>query len=248
MGKIQVNTISKTFKDVIALDDVSFTLESGTITGLIGPSAAGKSVLLKVLAGIYPQDSGTFDLGIENKKDVSLMFQEGALFDSMNVFDNVLFPLTSGGSLALLSDEKRESYTKKAFEILYRVGLKASYLKMPGELSGGMQKRVSLARALVSTPSVVLLDDPTSGLDPVCSAIIMELIQELQKEYNLTMIIVSHDLRRLFPAVSHLIAMFDGKVVYDDKIENIKNITNEELRYFISCRYNIEDNLENNNA
>ena len=248
MGKIQVNTMSKTFKDVIALDDVSFTLESGTITGLIGPSAAGKSVLLKVLAGIYPQDSGTFDLGIENKKDVSLMFQEGALFDSMNVFDNVLFPLTRGGSLSLLSDEKREIYTKKAFEILYRVGLKASYLKMPGELSGGMQKRVSLARALVSTPSVVLLDDPTSGLDPVCSAIIMELIQELQKEYNLTMIIVSHDLRRLFPAVSHLIAMFDGKVVYDDKIENIKNITNEELRYFISCRYNIEYNLENNNA
>ena len=248
MGKIQVNNISKTFKDVQALDDVSFTLEGGTITGLIGPSAAGKSVLLKVLAGIYPQDCGTYDLGIENKKDVSLMFQEGALFDSMNVFDNVLFPLTRGGSLSLLSDEKREIYTKKAFEILYRVGLKASYLKMPGELSGGMQKRVSLARALVSTPSVVLLDDPTSGLDPVCSAIIMELIQELQKECNLTMIIVSHDLRRLFPAVSHLIAMFDGKVVYDDKIENIKNITNEELRYFISCRYNIEDNLENNNA
>ena len=243
--------------------NVDFELKKGCL-GILGPSGCGKSMTLKSVAGIVNPDNGVISLTTNDetvyydsnekinlkpqKRNVGYLFQNYALFPNMNVFDNVLFPLTRGGSLSLLSDEKREIYTKKAFEILYRVGLKASYLKMPGELSGGMQKRVSLARALVSTPSVVLLDDPTSGLDPVCSAIIMELIQELQKEYNLTMIIVSHDLRRLFPAVSHLIAMFDGKVVYDDKIENIKNITNEELRYFISCRYNIEDNLENNNA
>ncbi|MGI6681369.1 MAG: ABC transporter ATP-binding protein [Bdellovibrionota bacterium] len=239
MKNIEVNNITKSFSNVEALKDVSFSLKASTITGLIGPTASGKSVLLKVLAGIYEQDSGTFDLGIKNKSDVSLMFQEGALFDSMNVFDNVLFPLTRGNSLSLLSDEKRKNYTYKIFDILDKVGLKDSYLKMPGQLSGGMRKRVSLARALVSTPSVVLLDDPTSGLDPVASAVIMELISNLQKEYNLTMIIVSHDLRRLFPVVSHLLALNDGVLIYDDKKENIKNISNKELRYFISCRYNI---------
>lgn len=241
MEQIKVENLTKTFRDVVALHKVSFNLNVGTITGLIGPCASGKSVLLKVLAGIYKQDSGSFDLKIKSPKDVSLMFQEGALFDSMNVFDNVLFPLTRGASLSLLSDEKREEYSKKAFDILYKVGLKESYLKMPGELSGGMQKRVSLARALIATPQVVLLDDPTGGLDPVCSAVIMELISNLQKEYNLSMIIVSHDLRRLFPVVSHLISLLDGEINFNDKIENINKISDNELRHFISCRYNLEN-------
>ncbi len=242
MEQIKIDHLTKTFRDIIALDDISFNLNAGTITGLIGPCASGKSVLLKILSGIYNQDSGSFDLGVKEKKDVSLMFQEGALFDSMNVFDNVLFPLTRGASLSLLSDEKREKYSQKAFDILYKVGLKDSYLKMPGQLSGGMQKRASLARALIATPRVVLLDDPTGGLDPVCSAVIMELICNLQKEFGLSMIIVSHDLRRLFPAVTHLISLFDGKINFDDSIENINKISDGELRHFISCRYNLENN------
>lgn len=241
MDEIRVDNITKIFKDNVVLRDVSFSIPKGKITGLIGPSAAGKSVLLKILAGIYPQTSGSFDLGIENKKDISLMFQEGALFDSMNVLDNVLFPLTRGGSLSLLSTRKRKNLVKKAYDIIEKVGLRGSALKMPGELSGGMQKRASLARALVSTPSIVLLDDPTSGLDPVCSAVIMELISSLQKEFNLTIVIMSHDLRRLFPVSHHLVALFDGCLLYNGSLDGIKNIPQGDLRHFISCRYSLDD-------
>src|SRR5207244_3998957 len=147
--------------------------------------------------------------------EVGLMFQEGALFDSLNVLDNVAFPLVNGRvPTTILPKKVQEEVREKVMKILARVGLSRAVHKMPGQLSGGMRRRVALARALVSKPTLVLLDDPTSGLDPVASSIIMDLIVELHREYQPTTLMVSHDLRRLLPVVDRIVALFNGKICF----------------------------------
>jgi phospholipid/cholesterol/gamma-HCH transport system ATP-binding protein len=221
------------------LNSVSFGLESGKIYGLIGPSAGGKSVLLKILAGVMEPDAGEIRYGNVNQQDVGLMFQEGALFDSLNAFENVAFPLIAGDlPVAARGKMELQDLTNKVAWILSRVGLAKAHKKVPGQLSGGMRKRLALARALVSRPDLVLLDDPTSGLDPVASAVIMRLIVEIQQDYKPTMVVVSHDLRRLLPVVDSVIALFDGEIAYHGPSENLK-LSPEKVQHFVACRYDL---------
>jgi len=242
---VLVKNLSKSFEDPdhgakhVILSDVSWDLHDNTIIGLIGPSGGGKSVLLKLLIGIYPPTSGEV---VRRDGDISLMFQEGALFDSLNVFDNVAFPLVNGRvPTTLLPKAKQKEVREKVSEILSRVGLLWAAHKATNELSGGMRRRVSLARALVTSPRVALLDDPTAGLDPVASSVIMDLIVELQRESKATTVIVSHDLRRLLPVVDEVVALFAGKIAFQGSLEELTRFDDEEVIHFVSCRYDLSE-------
>ncbi len=248
---VVVDSVIKSFGSLRVLNGVSFSLEKGSITGLIGPSGGGKSVLLKVIGGVDAPDSGTIDLGLAENEAVSLMFQEGALFDSLTVFDNVAFSLVHGNVPASgLPSVVRDEVYEKVSEVLARVGLTKAAFKMPGQISGGMRRRASLARALVNRPQILLLDDPTSGLDPVASGVIMELIVELHKEFQPTTLMVSHDLRRLFPSVKSVLGLFHGKITYHGALESLRSdltdeSVREEIERFVACRYDLFGPKEN---
>lgn len=238
---IKVTSISRSFGDKEVLSDVSFSLKPASINGLIGPSGGGKSILFKIIAHTCRADRGwvTFPQGTSHL-DVGLMFQEGALFDSLSVYDNIAFPLVGGKVPTTgLPRELRQEVCDKVSEILARVGLTRAAYKMPGQLSGGMRRRVSLARALVARPKILLLDDPTSGLDPVVSRVIMDLIAELHNDYKPTTFLVSHDLRRLLPVVERVLALFDGTIAFDGTLTDLANSAPAFVRSFVSCRFEL---------
>lgn len=237
---IRIHQLVKAFKNHLVLDQIDAEIPLAGITGLIGPSAGGKSVLLKILGGVINSDSGTIDSAGIELVDTALMFQEGALFDSLSLFDNVAFPLVDGRVPSSgLGTEERESVRDRVSWILARVGLSAAAQKMPAQLSGGMRRRASLARALVERPKLVLLDDPTAGLDPVASTVIMELILELQKETGTTILVVSHDLRRLLPICQKVLCLFNGKIVYSGVVSELISAP-DYVKKFISCRYELQ--------
>ncbi len=235
---LRVHNIRRAFGSNHVLKGVSFDIPKGTINGLIGPGSGGKSTFLKILGGVNKADSGTIDFAETRSGGTSLMFQEGALFDSLSVFDNVAFPLVHGRvPTFILPEDVQEEVHEKVDCILGRVGLSNASAKMPAQLSGGMRRRVSLARALVSRPGLLLLDDPTCGLDPVASSVIMDLIVELHREYKPTTIVVSQDLRRLLPVVESTIALFDGKVRFMGTLKQLQEFDCPNVRRFVSCRY-----------
>jgi phospholipid/cholesterol/gamma-HCH transport system ATP-binding protein len=238
---LRVDDIQRSFDGKRVLRGVSFALKPGSINGLIGPSGGGKSVLLKIIANTCRSDSGIVMLdGGCTYGDVGLMFQEGALFDSLSVYDNVAFPLVGGKvPTTSLRQVEREYVCSKVSEILARVGLTRAAHKMPGQISGGMRRRVSLARALVARPKILLLDDPTSGLDPVASSVIMDLIVELHSEYKPTTVLVSHDLRRLLPAVDRILALFEGSIVFDGALKELTSGAPSSVRSFVACRFEL---------
>lgn len=232
---IKVNSISKSFGSNSVLENLSFNLTQGELVGLAGPSGSGKSVLLKVLGKVMPADSGSIDYD-RKFSGVGFSFQEGALFDSMSVIENVAFALLSDKEFKEKSNSKEEALNS-AYDILTKVGLSKAILKNPEQLSGGMRRRVAIARALVSRPDLVLLDDPTGGLDPVAAGVIMDMITELHDLYNPTMLIVSHDIRRLIPKVSRLICLFDKKIICDLPTSSYPSQAPENVVHFLSTRY-----------
>ncbi len=233
---LEVRGVHKSFAETPLLKNINLSVESGEYLGLIGPSGTGKSILLKIVSGILDSDSGSVELKDENnrKSSIGFLFQSGALFDSMSVLENTMFPIQQEPDLSY------EEAAGRAYELLSIVGLAKSIYKLPGQLSGGMQRRVALARALVANPKLVLLDDPTAGLDPVAANVIMDLIETLHKRYHPTILLVSHDLRRLIPHVDRLVCLFDGEVVFDDKKSNIVNAPKDVLS-FVSTRFNLDE-------
>ncbi len=244
---IDIKNIHKSFKEKKVLNGATFTVEEGSICGMIGPSGSGKSILLKIIGGVVRASSGEANIIAaknESKTEalthVSLMFQEGALFDSMTVFDNIAFPLVNGRApSANLPFKLRQEVCEKVSDVLAKVGLSKAAYKMPAQLSGGMRRRVSLARAIVAKPEILLLDDPTSGLDPVASSVIMNLIVEVHKEYKPTILIVSQDLRRLFPIVDEIYGLFDGKICFEGSLSELKACDHSLLRTFAACRFDM---------
>jgi phospholipid/cholesterol/gamma-HCH transport system ATP-binding protein len=237
---LNVTDIRKNFGTKEVLRGVNFTLAEHTIAGLIGPSGGGKSVLLKILSGVAHPRQGEIHFDTAERPTISLMFQEGALFDSLCVFDNVAFPLVGGKVPAVgLPKAVRDEVYEKVSVVLSRVGLSKAAFKMPAEISGGMRRRASLARALVNRPQILLLDDPTSGLDPVASSVIMNLIVELHRDYRPTTLMVSHDLRRLFPAVEKIVALFEGTICFEGTLDELRDHGHVELQRFVSCRYDL---------
>lgn len=232
-----VDKVTKCFGENFVLRGVSFSIDSGDVVGLVGPSGSGKSVLLKILGGVLPVTSGIVQ---SESKDsaVGFLFQEGALFDSMSVLENVAFALTH------LPNEQRASYqerSQRAYDMLEEVGLAKACRKLPGQLSGGMRRRVALARALVARPKLVFLDDPTGGLDPVAASVIMDLIAELHGKYRPTVIIVSHDIRRLLPRVKRVLSLFDGVILSDTPPQRIVEDAPERVTKFLATRFDFSD-------
>ncbi len=253
---LHVESVSKSFGRHTVLQNLSFSMAQGEILGVVGPSGAGKSVLLKIIGSVMQPDHGriyrdtTSSSGEDLSSDVSsggvgFLFQEGALFDSMSVIENVAFPLfstkTAHGELSY------DEVMTRAHDILCEVGLRDAYKKFPGQLSGGMRRRVGIARALVSHPRLVLLDDPTGGLDPVAARVIMNLILSLHQNYKPTVVLVSHDIRRLLPSVSRVLGLFDGKLICDEASENLVSRADQKVIDFLATRYDF-DNSSNTSA
>ncbi|MBW2558237.1 MAG: ABC transporter ATP-binding protein [Deltaproteobacteria bacterium] len=237
---IKLVGIHKSFGRQKVLDGLSLDIEDGKTTVIIGGSGGGKSVLLKHIIGLLKPDSGQVlidgvDIASLNDRDLNeirkkfgMLFQEAALFDSMNVMENVAFPLREH------TGKKEKEIREIVKEKLKAVGLTGVEDKMPSELSGGMRKRVGLARAIAMQPQIVLFDEPTTGLDPVMTEAINELIVETQRNFDLTCVVISHDVQSIF-TVGHKIAMlYKGKIVEYGTPEEIKSSSDPVLRQFLS--------------
>ncbi len=234
---LSAKNLTKFYNDVPVVNHIDFDIHSGDMIGLVGPSGGGKSVLLKLISGVIEPDLGSIEFHDDNATSVGVLFQEGALFDSMSVLDNVAFPLFEKGVKG--ETLSRNDVYDRAYDVLNEVGLRKAYKKHPGQLSGGMRRRVGIARALVAKPKLVLLDDPTGGLDPVAASVILELVNEISETHGLTVVSISHDIRRLLPNVERLWVMVEGRLIYDMPPEQIASSAPRAAIDFISSRYDL---------
>jgi phospholipid/cholesterol/gamma-HCH transport system ATP-binding protein len=236
---IQVRHISKSFDDKTILVDVSGVFEKGRPNLIIGASGTGKSVLLKCIVGLIKPDEGTviydgrnFFQGDRNTKteirrEIGMLFQGGALFDSKTVEENVRFPLD------ILTNMPKEERLHRVNFCLKRVGLENANKKMPSELSGGMKKRVGIARAIVNNPNYLFCDEPNSGLDPQTSIVIDELIQDISEDYNITTIVVTHDMNSVMGIGEKILFIYKGEKLWEGNKDEITHSGVQELDDFV---------------
>ncbi|MFH1017903.1 MAG: ABC transporter ATP-binding protein [Pseudomonadota bacterium] len=225
---IEIRNLHKSFGSLLVLDGVNLSIEAGKVTSIMGPSGEGKSVLLKHLIGLFKPDRGEIFVDGEEvtalrpaqmdrvRRKIGMLFQEAALFDDMDVFENVSFPLYEHTDF---SDGKIE---KIVHERLEEVGLEDVDSRFPDELSGGMRKRVGLARALVLEPKILLFNEPTTGLDPIMNEQITELIRETHAHRKVTIVLISHDLPLSYRIADRIAMLYKGQIV--------ENLTPEEFR------------------
>jgi phospholipid/cholesterol/gamma-HCH transport system ATP-binding protein len=239
MALIELRNIYKRFGWLVVLNGVTLNIEKGQSLVVIGASGSGKSVLLKHIVGLLKPDRGEVYFGgrrIDNlserqltdvRKHFGFLFQMGALFDSETVANNVAFPLVehTKKSPAEIAEIVKQKLTM--------VGLPDAGPKMPAELSGGQRKRVALARAIALEPEVILYDEPTTGLDPVRSDIINELIIRLQRQLSVTSVVVTHDMHSAFKVGDRIVMLHEGKLIFDGSPEKIRASDNPIIRRFI---------------
>ena len=236
---IQLIDIYKSFGNNVVLNGLNITIEKGKITVIIGRSGGGKSVLLKHIIGLIRPDAGEIKIdgqditGLNDRqlnkvrKKFGMLFQEAALFDSMTVGQNIAFPLVEHTNM------KNSEILKIVREKLSQVGLGDIENRMPSELSGGMKKRVGLARAIALEPEIILFDEPTTGLDPIMSDVIGRLIVDIQSKLNVTCIVISHDIHGTL-RIAHKIAMLhNGIIIESGTPEEIKKSSNPVLKQFM---------------
>ena len=236
---IKVNNISKSFVKSQVISNISATFEKGKTNLIIGQSGSGKTVLMKCLLGLYDVDNGEifFDEkkydkdNISNmsnlRKQIGMVFQGSALFDSMTVLDNIMFPLR------MFSSKSESEMISRAKEVIKRVDLKDSDDKYPSEISGGMKKRVAIARAIVLNPKYLFCDEPNSGLDPKTAIIIDKLIQEITVEYNITTIINTHDMNSVMEIGDKIIFLVEGKKIWEGNNQEILNTDDKLINDFV---------------
>ena len=227
---IKVENLTKEFDGRKVLDNISFSVEKGEILSIVGFSGSGKSTILQILCGLLNPDSGIIDIGAG---DVAMVFQYSALFDSLNVFDNISFALQE-------RKEFRKKYTREELKkivekSLSTVGLSNIEDKFPHELSGGMQKRVSLARAIVTEPQFILYDEPTAGLDPVASTVIEDYILRLREETKATSIVVTHQMSTITRCSDKVIMLYDGNIVFRGTPQDLLKQDNPYTKQFVSA-------------
>ncbi len=241
MALIELSGVSKTFDGLYVLRDVNLGVEQGTTTVILGKSGVGKSVLLKIIIGLMKPDSGSVCIagqyvGKIKRKELNALrrmmgylFQGSALYDSMSVRENLAFPLER------YEHPDPEELEERIINQLRLVGLQDAVDKMPSELSGGMRKRVGLARALITNPQIMLYDEPTTGLDPVTSREISYLIKSLQERYQPTSVAVTHDMLCARIIADRAALLHDGVLDRQGTIESFENTDDETIRSFFAA-------------
>ncbi len=236
---IEIKNIHKTFGSQKVLRDINATFDNGKANLIIGQSGAGKTVLLKCIVGLLEPDEGkvlydgrnVLTFGKQEKqllrREMGMLFQNAALFDSMSVLENVMFPLD------MFSTRTYNERLKRARFCLERVNLLEAQDKSPEELSGGMQKRAAIARAIALEPRYLFCDEPNSGLDPKTSLIIDELIHGITTEYGITTIVNTHDMNSVMNIGDHIIFLADGEISWEGSKDDILNTKNKQLNDFL---------------
>lgn len=227
---IKVNNLVKKFDGKTVIDNVSFNVKDGEVLAIVGFSGSGKSTILKLICDLIHLDSGEIETSMG---DISMVFQYSALFDSLNVFNNISFALTE-------RKEFRKKFNQKQVEEivsqkLKMVGLEGIERKYPAELSGGMQKRVSFARAIVTEPQTILYDEPTSGLDPISSTLIEDYIVRLKEETKAASIVVTHQMSTIQRTADRVIMLYQGKVVFEGTPKEMLSSNNDYAKQFVAA-------------
>jgi phospholipid/cholesterol/gamma-HCH transport system ATP-binding protein len=249
---ITIKNIKKSFNGKTVLHNIDAVMEAGKCNLIIGSSGSGKTVLMKLLVGLFTPDSGSIEyngkvfngegssaeLQTEIRKEIGMLFQGSALFDSMNVEQNIMFPLD------MFTKQTQKQKLARVNEVLERVNLNGANLKYPGELSGGMKKRVGIARAIVLNPKYLFCDEPNSGLDPQTSLVIDKLIFEITKDYNITTVINTHDMNSVMEFGEHILYMYQGLKEWEGSKEEIIFSKNERLNQFIFASEFLQDAKE----
>jgi phospholipid/cholesterol/gamma-HCH transport system ATP-binding protein len=241
LSMITIKNISKAFDDRQILVGIEGEFQPGETSLIIGGSGTGKSVLLKCMIGLVKPDSGevmydgrnflTSSLNDQKaiRREMGVLFQGSALFDSKSVLDNVRFPLD------MLTDQPEDEKVDRAMECLKRVGLEKAKDSMPSEISGGMKKRVGIARAIVLNPKYLFCDEPNSGLDPLTSAKIDELIGEITKEYQITTVVITHDMNSMMEIGEKIMFLYKGKKLWQGDSGTLTHSSVDELNEFINA-------------
>ncbi len=244
---VELRGLHKSFGSLRVLAGVDLAFERGRTTVVLGPSGTGKSVLLKHIVGLLRPDAGEVHFAgrridglgehdlVALRKKIGFLFQMGALFDSKNVLDNVAFPLIEHARMSRCEREDRVA------GVLNMVGLPGIQMKMPGDLSGGQRKRVALARAVVLEPELILYDEPTTGLDPITSDVINELINSLREKLHITSIAVTHDMASARKIADRMVLLYDGKVVADGSTQAFLATADDRVQRFIHGRADADE-------
>jgi phospholipid/cholesterol/gamma-HCH transport system ATP-binding protein len=245
---IILKNINKSFGGNVVLDDISLSFEKGKTTVIIGPSGCGKTVLIKHIIVLLRPDSGRVyfhDMRIDNMQEKQLdairtrmgfLFQGGALFDSLNVLENVIFPVKQ--HVKIKNSEKLHNLARTK---LAMVGMENFENAFPAKLSGGQKKRVALARAIALSPEVILYDEPTTGLDPIRSDVINELILKLKRELGITSIVVTHDMASAYKIADRIVMLHDGKIAADGNADYIRSHSSPIVQQFINGQADDDD-------
>jgi phospholipid/cholesterol/gamma-HCH transport system ATP-binding protein len=240
---IEVRNLSKSFGEKKVLIDVNTRFSAGKVNIIIGASGSGKSVMMKCMVGLVTPDAGQilyddqdfvsidYREKKEIRKQIGMLFQGSALFDSMSVEENVEFPLQMFGNMS------KEERLERVNFCLQRVHLENANKRYPSELSGGMRKRVGIARAIALNPRYLFCDEPNSGLDPVTSRVIDSLIQEITDEYNITTVINSHDMKTVFDIGDHVAFIYQGNIEFSGSIADFKSSKGLRLSEFLDASY-----------
>ena len=236
---IKVENIRKEFGDNLVLNDVSFSFEKRKTNLIIGESGSGKTTLLKLLIGIHTLDSGNIiydgrvfnEMKLKQKRlirqEIGMLFQAGALFDYMSVEENIMFPLT------MFTEQSEEEKLDRVNFCLQRVNLENTNTLLPSELSGGMLKRVAIARAISMNPKYLLCDEPNSGLDPKTAIVIDNLIQEITEEFDMTTIVNTHDMNSVMQIGENIVFIHKGVIWWEGNKEELIHTNNKELNDFV---------------
>ena len=244
---IEVKNIKKAFGDKTIIQDVSAEMKAGQCNLIIGSSGSGKTVLMKCMVGLFEPDSGQVlyhghdftsmksEEKTEVRKEIGMLFQGSALFDSLTVEQNVMFPLS------MFTKDSYSAKRKRVNEVLARVNLVDANKKFPAELSGGMKKRVALARAIVLNPKYLFCDEPNSGLDPLTSLVIDKLIKEITVEYNITTVVNTHDMNSVMEIGNYILYMYHGNKEWEGNNKEIIFSKNQRLNDFIFASEFLKD-------
>ena len=237
---IILERLTKSFNGIKVLNDLDIKFDDQKITVVIGRSGGGKSVMLKHIIGLIKPDSGRvlvngIDINILKRKELNeirkkfgMVFQDGALFDSINIFENIAFPIRQHTKF------KESEIKDRVHSMLGDVGLSGQELKMPSEISGGMRKRVAVARALILNPEIVLFDEPTTGLDPIMSDAINNLIISIYNKFKFTGIIISHDIEGAYKTGDVIAMLYDGSIIEIGSPAEIKSSKNPVVSQFVA--------------